>query len=90
MNCQYAIFTLDGIDTSNVTNMSKMFAECGWLEYIAERFYGPSDDPHESYPKVLDLRSFDTSSVTNMSGMFDGAAYRSVNILLFFITIPPE
>ncbi len=83
MNCQYAIFTLDGIDTSNVTNMSKMFAECGWLEYIAERFYGPSDDPHESYPKVLDLRSFDTSSVTNMSGMFDGAAYRSVNLSSF-------
>lgn len=51
-------------DTSNVTDMSSMFAMSKY-------------DDYKSFSKIskateLDLSSFDTSSVTNMSGMFAG------------------
>lgn len=82
-DCLVAIFKLDGIDTSNVTNMSRMFESCGYIEYVVERFYGPSDDPHEDYEKSLDLRALNTSSVTDMSYMFYGSNYISIDLSKF-------
>ena len=79
-DCLVAIFKLDGIDTSNVTNMSRMFENCGCIECIAERFYGPSSDPHEEYEKSLDLSALNTSSVTDMSYMFYGSDYLSIDL----------
>ncbi len=70
---------LHNADTSNVTNMQKMFHRCSKLKTLdvssfdtsnvtnmQEMFLGCSD------LETLDLSGFDTSNVTNMHGMFGG------------------
>ncbi len=55
------------LDTSNVTNMSYMFYNCG---YSSKEF-------------TLDLgENFDTSKVTDMSSMFQGCGYSSTGFTL--------
>lgn len=67
------------MDTSQVTDMSQMFANCRSLkeldlstfktnkvEDMSQMFSGCSD------LRMLNLKNFDTSKVTNMNGMFSG------------------
>ena len=60
------IYYIDGLDTSNVTDMSYMFYYTG----------------ASSTEFTLDLSNFDTSSVTNMSNMFRRTGQNSKNITL--------
>ena len=53
---------LNWIDTSKITDMSKLFDGIGWRLR--------KDDHKESFN--LNLLNWDVSKVENMSGMFDG------------------
>ena len=66
-----------GLNTSNVTNMSSMFADCTALTSIDLSAYNTSNVTNmgnmfsNSGLTSIDLTGFNTSKVTNMSGMFD-------------------
>lgn len=66
-----------GLNTSNVTNMSYMFADCTALTSIDLSAYNTSNVTNMGYMfsnsglTSIDLTGFNTSKVTNMSGMFD-------------------
>ena len=67
----------DCVNTSSVTNMSKMFAGCSYLESLDLNNFDTSNVTDMSYMfegcshlASLKIRSFDTSSVTNMHAMF--------------------
>lgn len=67
----------EGIDTSNVTNMSNMFTNCKSLTSLDLSGFNTSNvtDMSDMFSGCLalsdvDLSSFDTSNVTNMSRMF--------------------
>lgn len=75
-----ALKTVTGLEylkTSNVTNMSEMFANCFELTSLDLSKFGTSEVTKMSYMfsfcsslTSLDLSSFDTSNVTDMSNMF--------------------
>ena len=81
-NIKKIIFTIKGLNTSNVTNMNGMFKECKNLEELdlstfntnnvknmCGMFYGCSS------LKELNLSNFNTNKVTNSYGnMFDRCA----------------
>jgi len=81
-NFCYLLFDLYSVDlhnadTSNVTNMSSMFAGCGSLESLDLSNFDTSNVTDMSLMfedcfslESLDLSSFDTSNVTNMYRMF--------------------
>ena len=85
--------TFDNIDTSNVTNMSRMFDDCNHLETInglekfdtsnvinmSKMFYNCSTDIYQdTEPNLkLNLNNWDISKVTNMDNMFTNSAYLS-------------
>lgn len=91
-NGLYSI-TFDNIDTSNVTNMSRMFDDCNHLEVInglekfdtsnvinmSKMFYNCSTDIYQgTEPNLkLNLNNWDISKVTNMDNMFTNSAYLS-------------
>lgn len=67
----------NSFDTSGVTNMNRMFANCHDLRTLDVRQLNTSNVTDMAYMFAncfqlysLDLRSFDTSRVTDMSGMF--------------------
>jgi surface protein len=66
-----------GLNTSNVTDMSSMFADCTALTSIDLSAYNTSNVTNmgnmfsNSGLTSIDLTGFNTSKVTNMSGMFD-------------------
>ncbi|WP_205104711.1 BspA family leucine-rich repeat surface protein [Marseilla massiliensis] len=69
---------LDGFDTSNITDMSDMFAGCSSLKSLDLSGFDTSNVTDMSYMfkgcsslVSLDLSGFDTSNVTDMSHMFD-------------------
>ena len=66
MSALESINSLEGLDTSNVTDMNNMFYGAGY----------------SSKSLSLDLSSFDTSKVTNMSSMFQMAGASSSNLVL--------
>ena len=61
------------IDTSNVTNMCRMFYACNSLkcipDYNTSKVINMSDMFHHCY-NLVSIPNFDTSNVTDMSGMF--------------------
>ena len=70
---------LSSLDTSQVTDMSKMFFGCSSLTSLDVSNFDTSQVTDMSYMfrmcsslTSLDLSNFDTSKVTNMSGMFGG------------------
>ena len=72
---------LEYLDTSNVTDMSWMFANCTSLTTLDVSNFDTSNVTDMSWMFVnctslttLDLSSFDTSNVTDMSWMFDGCS----------------
>ena len=72
--------TLDGLDlldTSNVTNMRRMFAGLGNLNMYDNTMMNLLPNPKEI---TLDVSTFDTSNVTDMSLMFEQAAIKNINI----------
>ena len=66
MNYLKSIDNIEGLDTSNVTDMSYMFSHTG---YYSEYF-------------TLDISNLDTSNVTNMDGMFSYTGYSNPNFTL--------
>ncbi|WP_408099095.1 BspA family leucine-rich repeat surface protein [Peredibacter sp. HCB2-198] len=78
-----------GGDTSEVTNMSFMFADNSSLTTIDLSTFNTSQVTtmrsmfEWSAPTSLDLSSFDTSSVTNMRDMFAGAGVTTLNLSNF-------
>lgn len=70
---------LSFLDTSNVTNMGAMFAQCSSLTSLDLSNFDTSNVTDMSLMfmncsslETLDLSSFDTSKVTNMDFMFNG------------------
>ena len=70
---------LSDLDTSEVTNMSSMFEDCGSLTSLDVSNFDTSKVTDMSYMfdscsslTNLDLSSFDTTNVTNMSDMLCG------------------
>ena len=61
-----SITGLEYLNTSEVTDMSHMFYQCGCDPYYM------NEDNHLT---TLDLSSFDTSKVTDMTNMFSGCTY---------------
>ena len=80
---------LQKIDTSEMTNMSHMFAGDGYLLTPAEVMNGGYDLKNSqkgtwTTPILdLDLSSFDTSNVTAMDSMFAGMAVNYINLKTF-------
>lgn len=79
--CTYFLEALDlsGSDTSNITDMSYMFANCEALTTLDLSSFDTSNVTNMSYMfyncyslTTLDLSSFDTSKVTNTEGLFYG------------------
>ncbi len=69
--------SMNGIDTSNVTNMSEMFADCSKLQSLDLGSFNTSNvtDMHNMFYfclhlTSLDVSGFDTSKVTDMHNMF--------------------
>ena len=69
--------SLTNVDTSNVTNMSEMFANCRYLTSLDLSGFDTSNVADMSYMFAncenltsLDLSGFDTSNVTSMGEMF--------------------
>ena len=67
--------------TSNVTNMSYMFNDCGWLKLLDVSSFDTSNvinmyNMFQLCTKLtsLDVSNFDTSNVTDMGHMFDGCS----------------
>ena len=67
----------NGLDTSQVTNMSSMFLNCSSLTSLDVSSFNTGSVTDMRYMfqecsnlNILDLSNFDTSSVTNMSNMF--------------------
>ena len=80
---QTSSLDLTSLDTSNVTNMSKMFSSCGATSINLSNFNTSKVTNmlgmfYNSKATTLDLSSFDTSKVTNMSSMF---SYSKATIL---------
>ena len=77
---------LNSFDTSNVTNMSGMFASSVGLQSLDLSSFDTSNVTNMSnmFSDVqivdLDLNSFDTSNVVNMSGMFYGSKIENLNL----------
>lgn len=72
---------LEYLNTSNVTNMSEMFANCTKLTSLDLSKFGTSNVTNMGSMfsncfelTSLDLSSFDTSNVTDMSSMFSGCS----------------
>lgn len=69
---------VSSLDTSNVTDMSNMFYDCGFTGLDVSSFdTSKVTDMHGMFADCyllseLDLSGFDTSNVTNMRGMFQG------------------
>ena len=64
---------MDGVDTSNVTNMYAMFEDCSNLTSVP--LFDTSNDTNmgnmfTNCSKLTSVPLFDTSNVTNMSSMF--------------------
>ena len=73
----HSIEGLENLDTSYVTNMNAMFAECSSLKELDLSAFNTSNVTNMKFMfymcnvlKELDLSSFDTSNVTDMSCMF--------------------
>ncbi|EOH1637389.1 BspA family leucine-rich repeat surface protein [Enterococcus faecalis] len=76
--------TFDGFDTSNVTDMSSMFAGAGGLSALSKVTFGNIDTSQVtdmsnmfngcSSLTELDVSNFDTSKVTDMSKMFESCS----------------
>lgn len=71
----------DNVDTSNVTNMKKIFGKCANLTSLDLSNFNTSKVTDMSYMfwqcqklTKLNLSSFDTSKVTNMEGMFSACS----------------
>ncbi len=80
----------DNFNTSNVTNMSKMFYNVTSLKTINLSKFDTSKVTNLSYMfyftvlETLDLSNFDTSNVENMSGMFStNSSLNKIDILNF-------
>ena len=80
----------DCFDTSLVTNMSEMFANCMELRELDLSSFDTSKVTdmswmfHKTFSlKKLDLSTFDTSSVKSMSGMFSLSAIEEVDLSSF-------
>ena len=76
-NSQTTSIDTSSFDTSNVTNMSGMFAECSSLSTLDLSSFDTSNVSdmsgmfyHCTYLTELDLSDFNTSNVTNMVEMF--------------------
>lgn len=78
-SCMYEVTSIDTshIDTTGVTNMNNMFAQCENLQTIDVSHFNTSSVIDMSYMfgmcnclKSLDFSHCDTSNVTNMRGMF--------------------
>lgn len=80
----------DGLDTSNVTDMSGMFFGCSNLTSINFNGFDTSNvtDMSGMFTNCsnltsLDLSKFDTSNVTNMEGMFSNCGFASLDLHTF-------
>ena len=76
--------------TSNVTNMSNMFLDCGNLISLDLRSFDTSNvtsmwSMFTYCPRLsqLDVSTFDTSKVENMHGMFEGCPITSIDVSNF-------
>lgn len=72
---------LSGLDTSGITDMSWMFADCTSLETVNLSGFGTSNVTDMeamflncSSLKTLDVSGFDTSNVTDMHSLFSGCS----------------
>lgn len=82
---------LSGLDTSNVTDMTKMFYSCQDLTDLDLSGFDTSNVTNMSGMFIycnaltgLDLSSFDTSNVTNMDSMFfDCSGLKTLNVSSF-------
>jgi surface protein len=80
---------LSSFDTSNVTDMSGMFANCIMLDSIDVSSFNTSKvtDMSDMFllapVEYLDLSGFDTSNVTDMSRMFCGSHIHSIDTIGF-------
>ena len=78
----------NGVNTSEVTNMSQMFMNCNVSELCLGKF-DTSNVTDMSYmflgceAKCLDLSGFDTGNVTNMEGMFAECQATSLDLSSF-------
>ena len=73
------LFDVSHLDTSNITDMSNMFSDCGSLTSIDVSGFDTSKVTNMSNMfsscnslTSIDVSGFDTSKVTNMSAMFSG------------------
>ena len=73
------LFDVSHLDTSNITDMSNMFSDCGSLTSIDVSGFDTSKVTNMSAMfsscnslTSIDVSGFDTSKVTNMSAMFSG------------------
>ena len=92
-NNQLESLDLSGFNTSNVTNMSKMFMGIGVEELdvsgfdtskvtdMSEMFYFPFDK--SKLVSIKGLNKFNTSNVTNMKGMFMGIGVEELDLSSF-------
>ena len=89
------VYNIRGLSTSNVTNMSYMFANTGSYSdnftldvsgfdtsKVTDMSYMFNSTGYLSSDLVLDVSGFDTSNVTNMSEMFSQAGFSSSNFKL--------
>ena len=80
---------VSSFDTSNVTNMSRMFRSSAATEIKGLENFDTSNVTEmssmfkNSVVTTLDLSSFDTSNVTDMSAMFDSSAAISLDLSNF-------
>ncbi len=75
--------TLEGLDllnTSNVTNMKRMFAGLGNLNMFDDTMMNLLTNPKEI---TIDLSGFNTGNVTDMSLMFEQAAIKNIDVSSF-------
>ena len=94
------INNLEGLDTSNVTDMNYMFYNTGSDSEIFTLDLSNFDTSnvtdmsfmfyftgYYSTNLTLDISSFDTSNVTNMESMFASTGYNSTNLTLDLISL---
>ena len=81
------------LDTSNVTNMSEMFYDCGELteldvtNFDTSKVTDMSGMFHQCWSLTeLDVTNFDTTNVTDMSGMFGGLDLTELDVTNFDTT----
>ena len=82
-----AIYGLENLDTSNVTNMEYMFYWCTKLKYVDVSNWDTSKVKNMQYMfsschlgDKLDVSNWDVSSVTNMTQMFSSSGMTKIDV----------